>query len=501
MSIVKSAAIISVSIFSSRVFGLIRDVVIAYLFGATAITDAFFVAFRIPNILRRIFAEGAFSSAFTPAFSKKLKIGKLKAKDFAEKFFSILIISLLLTVISGEILSPLIVKLIAPGLAQEYKETAVILTREMFPYIFFVSLVAFYGGILNSFDHFFAPAFSTTLFNISIIICALTLKPYISIHSLAVGVIIGGILQVLLQLIFMKKNSFFIYPKIGIDEDVKKSLKNIIPGIFGFGVRQISMLMDTVLASFLIAGSISYLYYANRFVQLPLGMFAIGLSQVLLPKLSKHYDNKEKYLENLTTGIALCFLIIIPSSIGLVFFGKPIVDLIFHHGKFTSEDINNTYWVLVAYSIGLSFFSLEKILTNALYSLDEYKFPVKVASLTLIFNFFADVIFCFILNIGTPGLALGTSLTSLITVIILLTKLNKFVPITLNSLKFLINYILLSLPILVISVIGSKIYFKEFGSIYHLTTIILTIAFSVTVYFITLILRQDKFLKAILRRQ
>ncbi len=501
MSLVKSAAIISVSIFSSRVFGLLRDVVIASLFGASAITDAFFVAFRIPNLLRRIFAEGAFSSAFTPAFSKKLKIGKDNAKEFAEKFFSILVISLLLTVILGEIISPFIVKLLAPGFEEKYKEIATALTREMFPYIFLVSLVAFYGGILNSFDHFFAPAFSTTLFNISIIICAIALKPHISIHSLAVGVLLGGILQVLLQLIFLKRMSFLFFPKLGLNEDVKKTLKNIVPGIFGFGVRQLSMLIDTVLASFLISGAISYLYYANRFVQLPLGMFAIGLSQVLLPKLSKHFEEREVYFEHLKSGIILCFLIIVPSTIGLIFFGKPIIDVIFHHGKFGSEDINNTYWVLVGYSVGLTFFSLEKILTNAFYALDNYKFPVKVAALMLVFNLTADVIFCFVFRMGTPGLALGTSLTSFITVLIFLKELNGFVPILETSLRTFFNYVLLSVPIVITSFFGSKLYFQKQGILYHAAIITLTITLSVAVYFLALILRRDIFLRELLRRK
>ncbi len=501
MSVVKSATIISASILSSRVLGLVRDIVIAVFFGANALTDAFFVAFRIPNMLRRIFAEGAFSSAFTPSFTKRLKEGREKARLFAGRFLSILAVSLILTVILGEVLAPFIVKAVAPGFSKEYADLATSLTREMFPYIVLVSLVAFYGGVLNSFEHFFAPAFSTSLFNLSIIASAILLKPFISIHSLAIGVLIGGTLQVILQLLFLNRFSFWIKPKLGIDENVRKTLRNIIPGIFGFGVRQLSMLIDTILASFLSAGAISFLYYANRFVQLPLGMFAVGVSQVLLPKLSKHSDNRGAYLENLKEGTDFTFLLIIPSTLGLIFFGKPILDLILHHGRFTGSGIESTYLVLAAYSSGLVFFSLEKILTNALYSLDNYKFPVRVASLMLIFNFFADLILCFPMKLGVFGLALGTSLTSALTVIFLMRKVNAYVRILPSILKSALSYAIASVPIPMVSELGRRAYFLHAGATYRTAVVAVTILTCVAIYLILLIIRRDRFVEGIIRRR
>ncbi|WP_163328970.1 murein biosynthesis integral membrane protein MurJ [Desulfurobacterium thermolithotrophum] len=493
-SIFKSTLIVSLSIFASRVLGLVRDIVIATLFGASGLTDAFFVAFRIPNLLRRIFAEGAFSSAFTPAFAKKLKRSTYEAKLFAESFFAVLLVSLLLTLFLGELIAPFIVKVVAPGLPEIYLDITIKLLREMFPYIFFVSLVAFYGGILNGFEHFFAPAISTALFNLAIILSAIFLSKKLSVGALAVGVLAGGVLQVLLQLIFLKRFNFLIKPRFKITEDVKRTLKNIIPGIFGFAVRQFSMLIDTVLASFLKAGAISYLYYANRFVQLPLGMFAVGLSQVLLPRLAKKSNEKKNHYKELTTGLLLCSAIIIPASVGLIFFGKPIVDLVFNHGKFTEEALNETYLVLVGYSFGLFFFSIEKIVTNAYYSLDEYKFPVKVSAYTLLFNLFINVIFCFLLGFGVVGLALGTSLTSFLNVLILCYKLEKKGDLIKRVFLMFFNYFVLSIPVAFISFIGTKLYFLSSSFSSKLIVVLATLLIAVISYFIVLILKRDKFI-------
>jgi putative peptidoglycan lipid II flippase len=498
-SLLKSAGIVSLSIFGSRILGLIRDVVIASLFGAGSLTDTFFVAFRIPNLLRRIFAEGAFSSAFVPAFSKKLNVSVEEAKLFAGQFFSILLISLTLTLILGEIFSPLIVKLIAPGFVGERFIYAVRLLREMFPYIFLVSLVAFYGGILNSLEHFFAPAFSTALFNLSLIIFGITLGRSLSVESLAIGVVFGGALQVLLQVYFLKKKEFLVKPlfSLRVSEDVKRTLKNTIPGIFSFAVRQVSMLIDTVIASFLKAGAISYLYYANRFVQLPLGMFAIGLSQVLLPRLSKRSGGE--FREELKTGILLCSAVIVPSAVGLMFLGKAIVDLVYNHGAFNDENLNGTYYVLLGYSSGLFFFSLEKIITNAYYSLEEFKLPVKVAGYTLTFNLIVDLFFCFVLKLGAPGLALGTSLTSLLNVLTLIYFFRKLFKIDLYRTVFRsgLRYILLSIPVGIAAFLGNSIYFLQNSLILKVSVLFLTVVSAAAVYFLTLFIVKDEIVKVL----
>ena len=490
-SVVKSSFIVSLSILGSRVLGLARDVTIASLFGATSLTDAFFVAFRIPNLLRRIFAEGAFSSAFTPAFSKKLNVSREEAKRFAGEFFTVLLLSLSITVVLGEILSPLIIKLVAPGLPEKYFQLTVKLLREMFPYIFLVSLVAFFGGVLNGLEHFFAPAFSTALFNISLIVFALLLNRELSVEALAVGVVVGGALQVLLQIVFLKRLNFQIKPLLGFSEDVKKTLKNTVPGIFGFAVRQFSMLIDTVLASFLPSGAISYLYYANRFVQLPLGMFAVGLSQVLLPRLAK--SSKKSFREELLLGLALCSAVVIPASFGLIFFGKPVVDIVFNHGSFKDSDLSGTYAVLVGYSVGLFFFSVEKIITNAYYSLGEFRFPVTVSAVTLIFNFLANLLFCFVLGLGAPGLALGTSLTSFLNTLVLVKELEKRYGISVKGelIKRALSYTASSVPVAIVSVVGTFTYFSFSGLPLKVASIILTISVAVILYAVTLLVRKD----------
>ncbi len=496
-SLLKSAGIVSLSIFGSRVLGLLRDIVIASLFGAGSLTDTFFVAFRIPNLLRRIFAEGAFSSAFVPVFSKKVKSSPEDAKRFAEAFFSVLLLLLTATVVIGELLSPLIVKVVAPGFVGEQFSYAVRLLREMFPYIFLVSLVAFYGGVLNGIEHFFAPAFSTALFNLSLILFALLLGRELSVESLSIGVVFGGVLQVLLTLYFLKRNRFSIRPVFvrPIPEDVKRTLKNTVPGIFSFAVRQISMLIDTVIASFLREGAISYLYYANRFVQLPLGMFAIGLSQVLLPRLSKRRGGE--FLGELRAGISLCSAIIVPSAVGLVFLGRAVVDVIYNHGAFKGEALDGTYYVLIGYSVGLFFFSLEKIVTNAFYSLEEFKLPVKVAGVTLFFNLILNLFFCFVLELGAPGLALGTSFTSLLNAFALIHFLKRMNGIDVLSfvLKRGFRYLLLSIPIGVTAFLGNELYFSQNTFLLKVLILTLTIAASVILYGLILFLLKDETLK------
>jgi len=498
-SLVKSAIIVSLSIFGSRILGLLRDVTIASFFGAGSLTDTFFVAFRIPNLLRRIFAEGAFGSAFVPEFSRKLELSREEAKQFASQFLGTLLFFLILTLLLGEVFSESIVKLVAPGFSNGKFSYAVKLLREMFPYILLVSLVAFYGGILNGLGHFFAPNFSTALFNLSLILSAVFFGKVLSVEALAFGVVLGGILQVLLQVYFLSKKNFIFKPHFTLSpsREVLKTLKNTIPGIFGFAVRQFSMLIDTVIASFLESGAISYLYYANRFVQLPLGMFAVGISQVLLPRLA--VKREREFLVELKKGILLCSAVVIPSSLGLVFFGKPIVDVVFNHGAFNEKALVGTYWVLVGYSVGLFFFSLEKLITNAFYSLGEFKLPVKVSACTLILNLFVDVLLCFGLKLKTFGLALGTSITSFSNVILLTYFLNKNFNLNVSPFvfRFWLKYSILSLPVCLISLLGERFYFSGIGTFYKVLTVSLTITFSALVYILFLTFLKDEVISTV----
>jgi putative peptidoglycan lipid II flippase len=259
------------------------------------------------------------------------------------------------------------------------------------------------------------------------------------------------------------------------------------------------MLIDTVLASFLKAGSISCLYYANRFVQLPLGMFAIGLSQVLLPRLAKRSNDGKKHRKELVNGIFLCSAIIIPATFGLIFFGKPMVDLVFNHGKFTESALNSTYGVLVGYSAGLYFFSLEKIITNAYYSLDEYRFPVVVSAYTLIFNLFVNLLLCFVLGLGVVGLALGTSLTSFLNVSILVKGLErKFrLVIAKEIISSAVSYAIYSIPVAVVSVAGTFVYFSIGSFLFKAMAVLFTILLAASIYMVVLFATKDKFVEVI----
>ncbi len=501
-SLLKLASIVSISIFGSRVLGLLRDIVIASTFGAGALTDVFFVAFRIPNLLRRIFAEGSFNSAFVPAFTKKVKESVREAEILAGQIFAVLLVLLTVTIVLGELLAPLIVKVVAPGFRGEKFNYAVKLLREMFPYIMFVSLTAFLGGILNAFNRFFAPSFSTALFNLSLIVSALLLSGRLSVEALSIGVIVGGILQVLLQIPFLRELPLKLRPIFSLSQEAKRVLLNTIPGIFGFAVRQISMLIDTVIASFLSAGAISYLYYANRFVQLPLGMFAIGLSQVLLPRLSRNVGEKDFHRE-IETGILLCSAIIIPSAVGLILFGKPILDLFFNHGVFTEEDLNRTYAVLICYSLGLFFFSMEKIVTNIFYSMEEFKIPVKVAAYTLLFNLMVNLILCFVLKMGAPGLALGTSLTSLLNLSALLVILKKRFKI--DAVRTVagkgVRYLFLSAPVAVLTAAATRIYTEAGGTAEKVFIVALTVVLSGAIYGALLFLIKDPLIVVLTKRE
>ncbi len=497
-SIFKSSLIISSSILCSRIFGLIRDIVIASIFGAGSLTDEFFIAFRIPNLLRRIFAEGAFNSAFTPAFAKKIK-KREEARLFASRMLFWLLLFLIITLCIFELFAPTIINLIAPGFSGSKLSLTVSLSREVFPYIVLISLVAFFGAMLNGFEHFFAPAFSTVLFNISMIACAILLHKSLSIHALCIGVLIGGTLQLMLQLFFLRHFDFIILPSFGIDDDVKETLRNTVPGIFGFAERQLSMLMDTVLASFLGVGSISYLYYANRFVQLPLGVFAIGISQVLLPRLSKKSEDSDGYRSDLAYGLRFCAAVIVPASMGLIFFGKPILDVVLNHGRFSNLALSQTYRALFGYSLGLYFFSVEKILINTCYSLGEFKLPVKVSFVSLILNLFLDVFLCFYMGLGVMGLAIGTSIASLLNVLLLSNSLYRsllpkrlrhgFKTTDIFSLAF--PYLILSVPIGLMCYIANGFYFRIETFSLRLLFMVFVVSFSAALYLVCLFIKGD----------
>jgi len=429
--VTKAAGIVGSATLLSRIFGLVRDVVLAWFFGAGLISDAFFVAFRIPNLLRRLFAEGSLSIAFIPVFTEYLtNQGREEAFKMARSAVRLLSILLAAIAVVGILIAPLIVRIIAPGFSdspEKYMLT-VTLTRIMFPYIFFISLVALFMGILNVLGHFAAPALAPVLLNIAIICSVFLISPHMGdpVTGLAIGVLIGGGLQLILQMPFLIKKGFYFWQKATLyHPGLKRVGILMVPAVFGAAVYQVNILVDTFLASLLADGSISYLYYADRLVQFPLGIFAIATATAVLPSLSRQAAEKDlpAFKDTFSYAMKLVFFIIIPSMVGLIVLREPIVALLFKRGAFDAETVRLTADALLYYAIGLWAFSAVRIIVNAFYALQDTKTPVRMAVISVI----AKIVFSVILMqwLAHGGLALSTSLASMLNFGLLIQALRK----------------------------------------------------------------------------
>jgi len=379
--VTKATGVVGSATLLSRIFGFIRDVVIAGFFGAGLSSDAFFVAFRIPNLLRRLFAEGSLSVAFIPVFTEYLTHrGKEDAFEMARSAVRLLSVLLVAVAVTGIAFSPLIIRIIAPGFADSPEKftLTIFLTRVMFPYIFFIGMVALSMGILNVLGHFAAPALAPVFLNISIICSVFLISPHMTdpVTGLAVGVVIGGVFQLALQVPFLIKKGFFFWQKAKIfhpglkkigrlmlptifgaavyqinmqkakifHPGLKKIGRLMLPTIFGAAVYQINILVGTLLASLLAEGSVSYLYYADRLVQFPLGIFAIATATAVLPSLSRQATKKDLQgvRETFSYAMKLIFFITIPSMVGLIVLREPIVALLFKRGAFDATTTHLT---------------------------------------------------------------------------------------------------------------------------------------------------------------
>lgn len=427
----RAAGVVGFYTFLSRILGLVRDMVIAVFFGATVSADAFFVAFKIPNMLRRFTAEGSMTIAFIPVFTEYLKNrSKKEAFELARIILTLLSVILVVITILGVILSPWIVRLIAYGFGGEGTkyELTVLLTRITFPYVILVSLVAFFMGILNSLKNFAAPAAAPIFLNLGIIGATFLIAPCLSepVIGTALGVLIGGILQVMLQLPWIYKNGVSLKPlwKPGHPAVTKIGML-VLPALFGSAIYQINQLTGTLLASFLPGGSISWLYYADRLVELPLGVFAIAISTAALPSLSRQAVEKDRnaFKDTLEHALKLTFFISIPSLTGLIILGKPIIQLFFQRGAFDVVSRDMTANALLYYALGLWAFSGVKIVVSAFYALQDTVTPVKVSVITFFSYLFLGVILMGPLKHG--GLALALSLSSAINFMILVFLLKR----------------------------------------------------------------------------
>ena len=413
----KSTAVVSSMTFLSRILGFVRDIVIARLFGAGVGTDVFFVAFKIPNFLRRLFAEGAFSQAFIPVLAEYRERGEHDLKGLIASTSGTLAGILFIITAIGVIAAPIIIMLFAPGFIDQPEKLNLAgdLLAITFPYLFFISLTALAGSILNSFGKFAVPAFTPVFLNIALIGSAIWLSPYFEqpITALAWGVFIGGFVQLLFQIPFLIGINQLPRPRWDRkNSGVKKIFKLMIPALFGVSVSQINLLLDTLLASFLVTGSISWLYYSDRLVEFPLGVFGIALAVVILPSLSKKHASESTIAFSNTIDWALrwVFIIATPAAIGLVYLAEPLLITLFQYGEFTAEHAHQASLSLMAYGLGLLPFIFIKVLAPGYYARQDTKTPVKIGIIAMIDNMILNIIL--MLQFAHVGLALATALSA-----------------------------------------------------------------------------------------
>ncbi len=431
MNLLKTLATVSSLTFVSRILGVLRDTVIFRVFGAGLVMDAFIVAFRIPNLLRRLFAEGAFSQAFVPVLAEyKQKRGPEATKKLVDGVASILALALFIISILGILAAPFIIYISASGFAAvpEKFDLTVELLRYTFPYIFFISLVSLAGGILNTHSRFSIPAITPALLNLSFIACALWLAPYLTrpIFALAWAVLLGGLLQLAIQIPFLWR--LRLLPRIsfgGDREGVGRILKLMGPAVFGVSVGQISLLINTIFASYLVTGSISWLYGADRLMEFPNGMLGVALGTILLPSLARHYADSslEKYSQLLDWGLRLTLLLAIPAAAALAIIAIPLIATLFFYGEFTAHDVYMTRQALVAYSVGLVGFILVKVLAPGFYARQNIRTPVKIAIFTLVSTQIMNLMFIYPLK--HAGLALSIGLGACLNAGLLFYKLRR----------------------------------------------------------------------------
>ena len=428
----RSSATFSVITLLSRVLGYARDAAIFIAFGASGATDAFLVAFRLPNFLRRLFGEGALSQAFVPVFQEyRTRRTSAEARELADRTAGTLAVVLLGVTAAGVLLAPVLIFVLAPGFAGEHErfDLAAQLLRITFPYLLFISLTALAAGILNSYGRFGAPAFTPVLLNVALIAAALWLAPLMEqpITALAWGVLGGGVAQLLFQIAWLKRIGFVVRPRLGFDHaGVRRIARLMTPAVLSSGVMQINLLFDTLIASFLVTGSISWLYLSDRFVELPLALFGIAIGTVLLPGLSKHHAaaDSESFRAALDWGVRGVLLLALPCLAGLVLLAGPILVSLIQYREFTLHDTQMARFSLIAYASGLPAFMLVKILAGGFYARQQPGRAMRIAVAAMVTNMALNVIFVVAWEYsGTPAahtaLAIATSVAAYVNVALL----------------------------------------------------------------------------------
>lgn len=427
----KSTMVVGSMTLISRLLGFVRDMLIARLFGVDLATDAFFVAFKIPNFLRRLFAEGAFAHAFVPVLTDYKEQGsKAALKLFIDKTAGTLAVCLLLMTLAGVVLAPVLILLLAPGFSWQgtQHDLSVLMLQITFPYLLLISLTAFAGSILNAHSKFAIPALTPVFLNICMIATAIWLAPLMDtpVVALAWGVFIAGIVQLLFQVPSLVRLGLLPRPRLDFkDAGVNRVIKLMLPAMFSVSVTQINLLLDTLIASFLTVGSVSWLYYSDRLVEFPLGILGLALGTVILPSLAKNHaaENSVAFSQSLDWGLRLVLLVGMPATIGLFVLAEPMLSTLFQYHEFTINDVHLAAQSLRGYAVGLLGYLLIKVLVPAFTARQEVKTPVRYGIYAMIISLALNVVLVF--PLAHAGLALATSLGAFFNAALLLKKLLK----------------------------------------------------------------------------
>lgn len=517
-SLLKSASVVSGMTLLSRILGFVRDIVFAQLGGAKPFMDAFFVAFKIPNFLRRLFAEGAFAQSFVPVLGEyRAKHSHEEVRDLVDRVTGTLGAVLIVITLVGVLAAPVLIMIFAPGFyfradAERFAMAAEML-RWTFPYILFISLTALAGGILNTWGRFGVPAFTPVFLNLSLIAAALWIAPGMENPGvgLAIGVLIAGVVQLAFQLPFLARLRLLPRPKlIAISQlrgqraapttgeaGVRKIFKLMLPAIFGSSVAQINLLFDTLIASFLISGSVAWLYYSDRLMEFPLGLFGIALATVLLPRLASQHATQSTagFSATIDWSLRWVWVISLPAAVGLFVLAGPLLTTMFERGAFTSADTDMARLSLMAYAFGLIGFSLVKVLAPGFFARQDTKTPVRIGIIALMANMALNVVFVVpwvLLGFVGPhaGLALATSVGAFINAGLLFRALKRegvLLPMP-GWRKFLLQVSGASMVMAVVVwfVAGPLASWQALGVMMQMTRLLLVISLGAAVYAATL---------------
>lgn len=495
-SLLRSTSLVSLMTLISRMVGFVRDMVIAQLFGAEAGMDAFYVAFRIPNFMRRLFAEGAFSQAFVPVLAEYQQTKPINdVRLFIGRIAGQLGIVLSFITVIGILAAPIIIFLFAPGFGEQSLRSvlATEMLRLTFPFLMLVSMTAMAGAVLNTYGYFGIPAFTPVLLNISMILAAVYLSPRLStpVIGLAWGVLIAGIAQFLFQLPFLYHRRLLVKPKIGwSDPGVKRVLKLMVPALFGVSIAQLNLMVDSIFASFLKVGSVTWLYYTDRLTDFPLGVFGVAIATVILPHLSRRHaeQSRESFSRALDWGLRTLLLIGIPSGLGLAMFSMPLIASCFTYGAFSVNDLMQTQKSLIALASGVPAFMMVKVLASGFYAQQDIKTPVKVGAAAMVVNSFlcAFLIWPF----AHAGLALASALAGYVNcgiLLIVLIRREIFKPMQ-GWLKFILQLLIANLAIAVYlyTVIGTVNDWLAYSAAMRLLLTIAHVSVAVFIYILSL---------------